>query len=167
MAKLVRSQRSIDGVFSLLGQDSIQSCLDSSFQPGKVTPAERDRLINCVNKTFGASRHRRSTVLEWIFSNGANVDKINNKLVELGEVLNKNMRTISNNEFKLQVKERKLSQSISSLDKRVSFNLKHETALTVNQKRIDSVASYATIYMSAIITELMDLDQIYEDTKML
>ena len=77
------------------------------------------------------------------------------------------MRTISHNEFKLQVKERKLSQSVSSLDKRVQFNLKHETALTVNQKRIESVASYSTIYMTAIITELMDLDQIYEDTKML
>ena len=101
MAKLVRSQISIDGVFSLLGQDTIQACLDgclaSSFHPGKITPAERESLINCVNKTFGASRHRRSTVLEWIFSNGADVDKINNKLVELGEVLNNNMRIIIQN----------------------------------------------------------------------
>ena len=171
MAKLVRSQISIDGVFSLLGQDTIQSCLDgcleSSFQPGNVTPAEKESLINCVNKQYKTSRHCRSTVLEWIFSNGANVDKINNKLVELGEVLNNNMRTITQNEFKLQVKERKISQSISSLDKRVQFNLKHETALAINQKRIESVAIYSNIFISAIITELMDLDQINEDIKML
>ena len=54
MAKLVRSQISIDGVFSLLGQETIQSCLDgcleSSFQPGKVTASEKESFINCVNK---------------------------------------------------------------------------------------------------------------------
>ena len=77
------------------------------------------------------------------------------------------MRTITQNEFKLQVKERKISQSVSSLDKRVQFNLKHETALAINQKRIESVAIYSNIFISAIITELMDLDQIYEDIKML
>ena len=120
-----------------------------------------------MNKQYETSRHRRSTVLEWIFSNGANVDKTNNKMVELGEVLNNNMRTITQNEFKLQVKERKISQSVSSLDKRVQFNLKHETALAINQKRIESVAIYSNIFISAIITELMDLDQIYEDIKML
>ena len=167
MAKLIRSQISLDGVFSLLGQNTIQSCLGSSFKPGTVSPTEKEKLLSCVKKTFGAPRVRRSTVLEWIFSNGADVDKINNKLVELGEVLNKNMRTISNNEFKLQVKERKLSQSLSSLDKRVAFNLKHETALTVNQKRLDLVHSYSTVYLTAMLTELMDLDQIYEDSKLL
>ena len=92
MAKLVRIQITIDGVFSLLGQETIQSCLDgcleSSFQPGNVTPSEKESLLNCVNKKYGTSRHRRSTVLEWIFSNGADVDRINNKMVELGDVLN-------------------------------------------------------------------------------
>ena len=123
--------------------------------------------MNCVNKKYETSRHRRSTVLEWIFSNGANVDKINNKLVEFGDVLNNNMRMITQNEFQLQVKERKISQNIATLDKRVAFNLKHETALTIHQKRIESVAIYSNIFISAIITELMDLDQINEDIKML
>ena len=167
MAKLIRSQISLDGVFSLLGQNTIQSCLDSTFKPGTVSPTEKEKLLSCIKKTFGAPRVRRSTVLEWMFSNGADVDKIHNKLVELGTVLNKNMRTISNNEFKLQVKERKLSQSLSSLDKRISFNLKHETALTVHQKRLDQVHSYSSIYLTAMSTELMNLDQISEDCKLL
>ena len=61
------------------------------------------------------------------------------------------MKTITQNEFQLQVQERKLSQNIATLDKRVAFNLKHEAALTLQQKRIESVAIYSNIYISDLV----------------
>ena len=171
MAKLVGSRTALDGVFSLLGQNTIQSCLDdcleSPFQPDNVIPSEKESLLKCINQKYGISRNKRSTFLEYIFSNGAEVDRINNKMVELGNVLNENMGIITQNEFQLQVQERKLSQNIATLDKRLTFNLKHETALTLQQKRTESVGIYAEIYISALITEVHQLDQINNDIKML
>ena len=81
MAKLVGSRTAIDGVFSLLGQTTtIQSvldeCVESPFQPDNVITAEKEILLKCINQKYEISRKKRSTFLEYIFSNGAEVDRI-------------------------------------------------------------------------------------------
>ena len=104
---------------------------------GSCSASEKENMLICITEKFKAKREKRSTILEFLFSNGERVDSINNKLVKMGNILNKNMKKITSNELKLQIEESLLSRDISSLDKKISYNVKIESALSFNQRRLD------------------------------
>ena len=95
--------------------------------------------------------------MEYLFSNGEQVDKINNKLVQLGQMINSNMEKITANELSLQLGEQMIAKDITVLDKRVNFNIKTESALVLNQKRLDLTILHSDVYICAIVNEIMGL----------
>ena len=73
------------------------------------------------------------------------------------------MKKITSNELKLQIEEQLLSRDISSLDKRISYNVKFESALAFNQRRSDLTSLSADVYISAGLNEMMGLSKIKQD----
>ena len=68
----------------------------------------------------------------------------------MGGILNKNMKKITSNELKLKVEEQLLSRDINSLDKRINYNVKFESALAFNQRRSD-LTSLSEISTSQLV----------------
>ena len=95
--------------------------------------------------------------MEYLFSNGEQVDKINNKLVQLGQMINSKMEKITANELSLQLGEQMIAKDITVLDKRVNFNIKTESALVLNQKRLDLTTLHSDVYICAIVNEILNL----------
>ena len=73
------------------------------------------------------------------------------------------MKKITSNELKLQFEEQLLSRDINSLDKRISYNVKFESALAFNQRRSDLTSLSADVYISACLNEMMGLSKIKQD----
>jgi hypothetical protein len=148
LIELTDSQTLIDGIFALVGQKDTATLLSESlgrpFHPGETTQSENKRLLEHVNSMF-QSRKKRGTFLEYIFSNGEQVDKISNKLVQLGSTLNSNMGKIAENELNLQLGEQMIAKNIEVLDKRVNYNIKTEAALFLNQRKLDSTTLQAIL----------------------
>ena len=160
LIELTDSQTLIDGIFALVGQKDTATLLSESlgrpFHPGETTQSENKRLLEHVNSMF-QSRKKRGTFLEYMFSNGEQVDKISNKLVQLGSTLNSNMDKIAENELNLQLGEQMIAKNIEVLDKRVNYNIKTEAALFLNQRKLDSTTLQAEIYISATMNEIINL----------
>ena len=160
LIELTDSQTVMDGIFALVGQKDTATLLsvflERPFHPGDTTQSENKRLLEYVKSMF-QHRKKRGTFLEYIFSNGEQVDKISNKLVQLGSTLNSNMGKISENELNLQLSEQMNAKNIQVLDKRVNYNIKTEAALFLNQRKIDSTTLQSEMYISATINEIIGL----------
>ena len=160
LIELTDSQTVMDGIFALVGQKDTATLLSvflgRPFHPGDTTQSENKRLLEYVKSMF-QHRKKRGTFLEYIFSNGEQVDKISNKLVQLGSTLNSNMGKISENELNLQLSEQMNAKNIQVLDKRVNYNIKTEAALFLNQRKIDSTTLQSEMYISATINEIIGL----------
>ena len=100
LVELVEVQDLLDGMLELMGAVTrkalLRKCLGKDFVPGQLSSSESEMILECLEKSKLKKkvRNRRSTFLEYIFINGAELDGLNNKVHELGTVLNANMRKI-------------------------------------------------------------------------
>ena len=137
-------------------------CLGKPFVAGSGSSTENEKMLLCLDEKSKV-RQKRSTFLEYLFSNGERVDEVNNKLVEMGGILNQNIKKITSNELKLQIEEQLLSRDIVVLDKRLNYNVKSEAALALSQRRLDLTSLHANVYISAALNEMMAISKVKQD----
>ena len=162
---LLKAKSSLDGLLSLLGKptitDVISSCQESS------STLQKENLLQCVREKFqvfpSVTRSKRGTFLEYIFSNGAEVDTIANNLAGLGSLVNSNNQKIAKNEINLAIQEKALAQKIKYLDKTVSNNIKKEFGTVLGLQRLQNAFSAEIAYISANTKEITDILQLNEE----
>ena len=124
----------IRGIYDLVGNDflnlkmkKLEGCFGKqilSFQAAiNLNPR---RLHVCLGQVL-KDRSKRSSVLSYLFSNGQELDNLNNVVVDLAGTMNENIQSIAKNEDFLFQKEKELvEQSLSSAKKlerlKSSFN---------------------------------------------
>ena len=115
----------IRGVYDLVGNDflnlkmrELEGCFGKqivSFQA--AINLDPRRLHVCLGQVL-KDRSKRSSVLSYLFSNGQELDNLNNVVVDLAGTMNENIKSIAKNEDFLFQKEKELvEQSLSSAKK--------------------------------------------------
>ena len=115
----------IQGIYDLVGNDflsvkmkELEKCFGKeifSFQAAiNLNPR---RLHACLGQIL-KKRSKRSSLLSYLFSNGEELDNLNNVVVDLAGTMNENIQSIAKNEKFLFQKEKELAeQSLSSAKK--------------------------------------------------
>ena len=159
---LLKAKHTLDGLLSLLDKTTITEAMMSCKE--SVSILEKERLLECIKSKFpnvpSVTRSKRGTFLEYIFSNGAEVDTIANNLAGLGTLVNANNQKIAKNEISLAINEKALSQRLQFLDKTVSNNIKKEFGTVLGLQRLQNAFSSEIAYISGNYAEITDIMQL-------
>ena len=73
LVELTDTQVLLDGIFQLLGMENthtlLSDCLGKPFVAGSCSASEKENMLICITEKFTAKREKRSTILEFLFSN--------------------------------------------------------------------------------------------------
>ena len=119
---------SLRGIYDLVGNDflkvkmkELEKCFGKqilSFQAAiNLNPR---RLHACLGQSL-KGRSKRSSLLSYLFSNGEELDNLNNVVVDLAGTMNENIQSIARNENFLFQKEKELVEQSLSLAKKLDI----------------------------------------------
>ena len=119
---------SLRGIYDLVGNDflrvkmeELEKCFGKqilSFQAAiNLNPR---RLHGCLGQIL-KERAKRSSLLSYLFSNGEELDNLNNVVVDLAGTMNENIQSIARNENFLFQKEKELVEQSLSLSKKLQL----------------------------------------------
>ena len=132
---------SIKGLYKMLGSyfltetwNQLEDCFGQQISDFSSTIQIDPRRVNfCLNE-ITKSRPKRSSILSYLFANGEEVDALQNVVVELADVMNNNIESISRNEAYLFEKEKELVLRSLSTTKKMELLKSNFNSLTFEMR---------------------------------
>ena len=145
------------GIYSLVGNDfltvkmqQIESCFGKQIVDFKSAINWDPRRLNACLGEILKGRSKRSSLLSYLFSNGEELDSLNNLFVDLAGSMNENIQSISKNEQFLFQKEKELIERSLTVAKRLevlkssfnSLNFEMKNRFHIEQNSLNNIYKF-------------------------
>ena len=180
IAQIDEFLNSLRGIYNMLGNDfltvkmqQIKECFGKQIVDFQTAITQDPRRLNaCLGQSL-KKRSKRSSILSYLFSNGQELDSINNKVVDLAGSMNENIQSISKNEQFLFQKEKELVERSLSTAKKLevlkssfnalNFEMKHRFHIEQNSLTNIYKSNQKTLNLERIKTTFIQQSRLIFD----